>query len=178
MSRRTTGGFPAVVALAATLADDRLIGAACIGLAQMFDPRRKGEDDEGYAYRLTAAEKVCTRCRVRSACDVVAGELGRTAIGVWAGQVRNGERPRGRPRRRLRHESDPQHRGEWHRMRKKRPPFGRVVWRGTNRGRPVLRARCPHCADEHPFPKSPMVACPRTGLPLSLHLHTSPKRST
>ncbi|WP_051161334.1 WhiB family transcriptional regulator [Nocardia brevicatena] len=99
MSRRTTGGFPAVVELAATLADDRLIGANCVGLAQMFDPRAQGEADDDYAYRLAAAEKVCNRCPVRSACDVVAGELAGAAIGVWAGQVRGAHKPRGRPRK-------------------------------------------------------------------------------
>lgn len=62
-------------------------------------------------------------------------------------------------------------------MRKKRPPFGHVVWRGTSKGRPVVRAVCPHCASEHRFSNSPMVKCPRTGLWLSLRMRTVRKKA-
>lgn len=59
----------------------------------------------------------------------------------------------------------------------KRPPFGRIVWRGISKGRSVLRARCPHCAGEHQFTKAPVAECPRTGLRLSLRLHAGGRKS-
>ncbi|MFI9537470.1 WhiB family transcriptional regulator [Nocardia fusca] len=99
MTRTPNAGFPSIRRLAATLADDRLIGAECVGLAQMFDPRGKDEDDDDFAYRTTAAGKVCARCPVQASCATVATELAGEAVGVWAGQIRNTDRPRGRPRK-------------------------------------------------------------------------------
>lgn len=97
MTHRPHAGFPRVVRLAAQLADERLIGAECVGLAQLFDPREQGEDEDAFAYRTSAAAKVCARCPVRSPCATAAGELRGVAIGIWAGEVRNARRPRGRP---------------------------------------------------------------------------------
>ncbi|MGI5222277.1 WhiB family transcriptional regulator [Nocardia sp. CA-290969] len=97
MTHRPNASFPPVVRLAARLADARLIGAECVGLAQLFDPRGQAEDDDDFAYRTRAAAKVCARCSVRSPCATVAGELGGKAVGIWAGKVRSAPRPRGRP---------------------------------------------------------------------------------
>ncbi|NKY57226.1 WhiB family transcriptional regulator [Nocardia flavorosea] len=99
MTRHPNAGFPAVVQLAARLADDRLIGAECIGLARLFDPRGQHEDDRAFAYRTAAAGKVCNRCPVRRPCATVAAELDRTAVGIWAGEVRDAPKPRGRPKK-------------------------------------------------------------------------------
>lgn len=99
MTRTPNAGFPSIHALAATLSDDRLTGAECVGLAQLFDPRGQDEADKAFAYRTTAAGKVCARCSVQDSCATVATELGAEAIGVWAGQVRSTDKRRGRPRK-------------------------------------------------------------------------------
>lgn len=90
--------WPTVRALAAELADERLVGAACAGRAPLFDAELPGEDDNERRYRLAAAGRICQACPALVACNTVARELGRDAAGVWAGRRRNLPQPRGRPR--------------------------------------------------------------------------------
>ena len=76
---------PAVVELLARLADDRLVGAACTGLAPLFDvDELPGENDEQRAERIADSAQVCGNCPVRKTCSIVADELGGMALGVWA----------------------------------------------------------------------------------------------
>lgn len=99
MTHNPNAGFPSIRRLAATLADDRLNGAECVGLSGLFDPRGHDEDDKAFAYRTETAGKVCARCPVQASCATVAAELAGDAVGVWAGQIRSTDRPRGRPRK-------------------------------------------------------------------------------
>ncbi|PFW99799.1 Transcriptional regulator WhiB [Nocardia farcinica] len=84
--------------LAAGLADARLVGAACAGQAPLFDAEVPGEDDDARRYRLDAAARICRSCPVLVECNAVARELGRLAVGVWAGRARHLPAPAGRPR--------------------------------------------------------------------------------
>lgn len=98
MTRNPTTGFPAIAALAADLADERLAGAACAGLAPMFDTDSvRDETDAERDARHAAAADICARCPVRDQCRTAAAELGSSAIGVWAAELRNQSRGRGRP---------------------------------------------------------------------------------
>lgn len=99
MGRSPNAGFPAITELAAALADVRLTGAECVGLAQLFDPRGQSEPDAAFTYRTDTAGKVCARCPVRDECATVAGELGAAAVGIWAGQIRSAPARVGRPRK-------------------------------------------------------------------------------
>ncbi|MFC8531385.1 hypothetical protein [Nocardia sp. NPDC057227] len=90
-----------IPAAVARLADPRLYGAACSGMAPAFDVEPlDGEEQQERAERLAVAVKVCTGCPVRAACGTVAEELGRYAAGlVWSGTARG---VRGRPRKDMR----------------------------------------------------------------------------
>ncbi|WP_036534845.1 WhiB family transcriptional regulator [Nocardia cyriacigeorgica] len=90
--------WPKVRELAADLADERLVGAACVGRAPLFDAEVPGEDDDDRRYRLDAAARICESCPVLAECSGVARELGRLAVGVWAGRGRQLPAPVGRPR--------------------------------------------------------------------------------
>ncbi|MBF6536863.1 WhiB family transcriptional regulator [Nocardia farcinica] len=90
--------WPTVRELAADLADERLVGAACAGQAPLFDAEVPGEDDNDRRYRLDAAARICRSCPVLAECNAVARELGRLAVGVWAGRGRHLPAPVGRPR--------------------------------------------------------------------------------
>ncbi len=90
--------WPKVRALAAEIADERLVGAACTGRAPLFDAEVTGEDDDDRRYRIEAAARVCAVCPVLVECNGVARELGRAAAGVWAGRARNQPAPVGRPK--------------------------------------------------------------------------------
>ncbi|MFE3441656.1 WhiB family transcriptional regulator [Nocardia sp. NPDC059180] len=93
------GKWPAAPELLANLFDERLVGAACVGRANLFDDHRHGEDEQQTADRHAEAARICGRCPVRDQCDTAAAELDRAASGVWAGRVRNAGRPIGRPPR-------------------------------------------------------------------------------
>ncbi|WP_024801028.1 WhiB family transcriptional regulator [Nocardia sp. BMG51109] len=89
------GGYRGARALVAELADARLSGAVCVGCAPFFDEVVPGESSEARIDRVTVAERLCSACPVRAACDAVAAELGREAVGVWAGRM-CGEKGQGR----------------------------------------------------------------------------------
>lgn len=61
---------------------------ACLGRYPAFDADVDGESAEQRAERHERAIAVCWRCPVRDACATAASDLGRRALGVWAGQVR------------------------------------------------------------------------------------------
>jgi hypothetical protein len=67
------------------LVDPRLDGAACAGMAPMFDDEIDGETPDSRAVRLAHARTICARCMVRSACTVAAAE--HQATGLWAGRL-------------------------------------------------------------------------------------------
>lgn len=75
--------------LAAILFDVRLIDAACVGHHRLFDGEREGERATDRAARHAEAARICRHCPVTPSCEQVASEIGREAIGVWAGRVRN-----------------------------------------------------------------------------------------
>ncbi|MBL1073437.1 WhiB family transcriptional regulator [Nocardia sp. 2] len=81
------------------MVDERLTGAACSGRTPLFDAEVSGEDDDDRRYRLAAAGRICQSCPVLAECNTVAVELGRKAVGVWAGRGRNLPESPGRPRR-------------------------------------------------------------------------------
>ncbi|WP_280510592.1 WhiB family transcriptional regulator [Nocardia farcinica] len=90
--------WPASPEWLSSLFDARLVGAACAGQAPLFDAEVPGEDDDDRRYRLDAAARVCQSCPVLAECNGVARELGRVAVGVWAGRARHLPAPVGRPR--------------------------------------------------------------------------------
>ena len=72
----------------AGIVDPRLEGAACAGLAPLFDPRETNESDAEWTTRRDGAIRVCQRCPIRAACATVAAEIPRTThAGIWAGNV-------------------------------------------------------------------------------------------
>lgn len=85
--------------LAAELADERLVGAACAGRPELFDDFRDGETFDHADARHRDALMICARCPVRPRCATAADELGRKARGVWGGTVRNTTGRAGRPRK-------------------------------------------------------------------------------
>ncbi|MBF6286914.1 WhiB family transcriptional regulator [Nocardia cyriacigeorgica] len=91
--------WPAAVEWLATLFDERLVGAACVGRPELFDDHRSGESDRQATARHEVAARICRRCPVREQCDAAAAELGSSASGIWAGEARNAGQPVGRPRK-------------------------------------------------------------------------------
>lgn len=91
--------WPAAVEWLATLFDERLVGAACVGRPELFDDHRSGESDRQATARHEVAARICRRCPVLVQCDAAAAELDGAASGVWAGVVRNPALPVGRPKR-------------------------------------------------------------------------------
>ncbi|WP_232717397.1 WhiB family transcriptional regulator [Gordonia metallireducens] len=73
-----------------------LSGAACVGSAELFDPRDPHEDAIGGYRRHFAAAQVCRRCPVIDACREWADGDRKQAQSVTAGRV---PKPPGRPRR-------------------------------------------------------------------------------
>ncbi len=68
----TASRWPTITALVADLADPRLSGAACRGLAPWFDAEVPGETETGRADRWAAAVRICRRCP--AAADCAAGQ--------------------------------------------------------------------------------------------------------
>lgn len=66
-------------------ASPKLGGAACAGLAPLFDARGEDESRVGYLSRFRKAEAVCATCAVFEACEegVMAEEPGKRS-GIWA----------------------------------------------------------------------------------------------
>ncbi|MET8872934.1 WhiB family transcriptional regulator [Nocardia sp. NPDC004604] len=96
-----TGVRPRAVGELGLLADERLVGAACAGLAPMFDiDPLPGEDNEQHAERISDAAHVCRNCPVLDSCRIVAAELVRDAIGVWAATEHGAAGRTGRPKKR------------------------------------------------------------------------------
>lgn len=78
----------------AELADDRLTGAACAGMAPLFDADLlPGEDIASAAERHATAVRTCQGCPVRTPCRAVVLELGEKVTGVWGGHVHTGACP-------------------------------------------------------------------------------------
>lgn len=71
--------------LLAGLVDPDLTGAACVGLAPMFDAELADETTTDRRARVALAAKVCARCPVFAGCETAA-QTGRPS-GVWAGQL-------------------------------------------------------------------------------------------
>lgn len=65
------------------LSDPELSGAACTGLAPLFDDELPGESDEQREARHRDAAGICHRCPVQARCRVAATE--HHALGVWSG---------------------------------------------------------------------------------------------
>src|SRR5690606_4348542 len=91
--------WPGTPPLLANLVDERLAGAACIGMAPGFDDLIVSEAPQEADERFVTAAAVCARCPVRRECATAAAELGDLAVGVWAGRVHHPPGSRGRPRK-------------------------------------------------------------------------------
>lgn len=76
---------PAPIPLIATLVDERLTGAACQGMAPLFDAYVDHETTEQREYRHHRAKTICLRCPVRAECTVAATE--HDAAGIWNGRL-------------------------------------------------------------------------------------------
>lgn len=91
--------WPAAVEWLPGLFDERLVGAACVGHAELFDDHRSGESEQQATARHEIAARICRRCPVLAQCGTAAAELGSSASGIWAGEVRNTGQPARRRRR-------------------------------------------------------------------------------
>ncbi|MFB9783011.1 WhiB family transcriptional regulator [Rhodococcus baikonurensis] len=93
MSRRRQSHIPELLQ---TLVDPRLEGAACVGLAPLFDdfPDDASESADQREARHHKARSICHRCSVRDSCDTAAREQGPEATGIWAGTLHMPTTPR------------------------------------------------------------------------------------
>lgn len=72
----------------AGIVDPRLDGAACAGMAPLFDPREPDESLEEWRVRRGEAEYVCGHCPICDTCAQVIAATPKTArYGVWAGRA-------------------------------------------------------------------------------------------
>ncbi|QOV97231.1 WhiB family transcriptional regulator [Rhodococcus pyridinivorans] len=94
VKRRSRDGLPVPVPEIPALADPRLHGARCAGMAPTFDVWIPNESDDDRRDRLAYAQHLCSRCTVRVACRQAATE--HDASGIWGG-VLHGDA--GRPKR-------------------------------------------------------------------------------
>lgn len=78
---------PAPIPTIDSLVDERLTGAACAGMAPLFDAYLDDESTEQREYRHHRAKTICLRCPVRAECTVAATE--HDASGIWNGRLRD-----------------------------------------------------------------------------------------
>lgn len=101
--RTTAPARPGTTRALSQLADPRLNGAACAGPhAHLFDDaldEHPHETNDQRRHRHDQARAICQRCPVQAPCRTVANELGRYALGVWAGRKTPPKRKPGRPTR-------------------------------------------------------------------------------
>lgn len=76
---------PAPIPAIGSLVDERLTGAACAGMAPLFDAYLDDESTEQREYRHHRAKTICLRCPVRTECTVAATE--HDASGIWNGRL-------------------------------------------------------------------------------------------
>lgn len=76
-------------ALTASLRDGPdLTGAACKGMAPLFDDHIDGETHEDTQARMVAARAVCARCPILATCRSAADGMDETLkAGMWAGDA-------------------------------------------------------------------------------------------
>jgi len=81
---------PVLALLAALGPADGLAGAACTGLAPLFDLDVDGETEEDREVRHGHARGLCGDCRVLEVCRASLNTLPPQTVGVWAGVVLTG----------------------------------------------------------------------------------------
>ena len=65
-----------------------LTGAACTGMAPLFDEHLDGETHEDTQARMVAARAVCARCPILATCRGAADGMDETLkAGMWAGDA-------------------------------------------------------------------------------------------
>ncbi|NKS20857.1 hypothetical protein GS467_06485 [Rhodococcus hoagii] len=96
---RHTGPARRARAVLEGIYNERLRGAACVGRHELFDAELDREPAQARSRRHRAAQAICARCPVITACDQVAKEHADSIAGVWAGEVRNAAGKPGRPRK-------------------------------------------------------------------------------
>ena len=84
----STGALHLLAALAPA---EGMAGAACVGLAPLFDSDVDGETSEARTARHDRARAVCARCRVRAVCRSSLDTLPPETVGVWAGVLLTGK---------------------------------------------------------------------------------------
>ena len=77
--------------LAALATDVGLDGAACTGLAPLFDAEVDGETPTDRGARHERAQAVCEQCRVLEVCRASLDRLPPRTDGVWAGNLLTGK---------------------------------------------------------------------------------------
>ena len=79
------------VLLAALAPREGMAGAACSGLAPMFDAEVDDESTEDREARHIRARAVCAGCRVLNLCRASLDTLPPQTTGVWAGVLLTGK---------------------------------------------------------------------------------------
>lgn len=68
------------------IVDPRLDGAACGGMAPMFDPREPGEPKDEWEARRNEAVHICGHCPIQTTCAEIGAEIPKTTpAGIWGG---------------------------------------------------------------------------------------------
>ena len=77
---------PTLTVVLAGVADPRLQGAACAGMAPLFDAPGPHDDPEWTNARLERCRAICRCCPIKSACAAVVAEMPKNKrSGIWAG---------------------------------------------------------------------------------------------
>lgn len=80
--------FPKPPAELVALVDPRLEGAACAGMAPLFDERGENETAAHAEARHHQARTICSRCPVLLNCHAAATDLPKgQRSGIWAGRT-------------------------------------------------------------------------------------------
>ncbi len=80
--------------LAALAPAERMAGAACVGLAPLFDRDVDGETGEDREARHGHARALCGDCGVLEVCRASLDTLPTATVGVWAGRLLDGRKRR------------------------------------------------------------------------------------
>ncbi len=81
---------PTLLLLAALAPAEGMTGAACTGLAPLFDAELDGETSADRTARHERATDVCEGCRVLNLCRASLDTLAPDTTGIWAGVVLTG----------------------------------------------------------------------------------------
>ncbi len=81
----------AIHLLAALAPAEGMAGAACTGLAPLFDSDVDGETSEARTTRHERATAVCEGCRVLNLCRASLDTLPPRTDGIWAGNLLTGK---------------------------------------------------------------------------------------